>query len=224
MNKLKTNIFFKIGMILLLILVLLIPTSMVKGLIDERENVQKGAIEEISEKWATGQTIAGPFLSIPYDKYIKKTSKKNAITTYVKVKDFIHVLPKKLNISGSINPEKRYRGIYEVVVYESDLKISGEFGNIDIDKLDIDRENIHFDKATINFGISDLKGIENQISINWNDTKIDFNSGLSNLDIVSTGINAPIDISKSLDNINSFESEIILKGSQHIYFMPFGKK
>jgi inner membrane protein len=51
MNKLKTNIFFKLGVIITLILVLLIPTSMVKNLILERETIQNNAIHEVSSKW-----------------------------------------------------------------------------------------------------------------------------------------------------------------------------
>lgn len=32
--------------------------------------------------------------------------------------------------------------------------------------------SIHFDKATLNLGISDLKGIEKQISLDWNNSNI----------------------------------------------------
>ncbi len=76
MKNLKTNIFFKIGIIIVLILTLLIPTSMVQNLIEEREEVQTNAIDEVSLKWGSGQTITGPFISIPYDRYIKHFNKK----------------------------------------------------------------------------------------------------------------------------------------------------
>jgi len=46
MKNLKGNVFFKIGIILVLILLLLIPTLMVQQLIHERENVQQRAIYE----------------------------------------------------------------------------------------------------------------------------------------------------------------------------------
>lgn len=52
MKSLKTNIFVKIGMIFLLILILLVPTALVTGLIDEREYRQIEAINEVSDKWS----------------------------------------------------------------------------------------------------------------------------------------------------------------------------
>ena len=52
MKSLKINIFFKIGMIFLLILILLVPTALVTGLIDEREYRQIEAINEVSDKWS----------------------------------------------------------------------------------------------------------------------------------------------------------------------------
>lgn len=222
MGNLKTNIYFKIGMIVFLILILLIPTSMIRDLIDEREDTQVEAIEEVSEKWATGQTLAGPYLTIPYDRFVEKYNKKDSTNTVVKIREYIHVLPENLNVSGKINPEKRYRGIYEVVVYESSLNISGGFGNIDFTALEIDEKNIHFDKATINLGISDLKGIEKQVVLNWNGTPLNFNSGLANKDIVESGINSQLG-QLNPKALNAFSLDIDLKGSQHIYFMPFGK-
>lgn len=223
MKNIKTNIFFKIGIIIVLILILLIPTSMVKDLIEEREDVQTDAIDEVSSKWGSGQTITGPFISIPYDSYVKRFNKKDSINEIVKIKEWAHFLPDKLDIYGEINPEKRYRGIYEVVVYESKLKINGNFNNIDFKKLDIETKNVHFDKATLNFGINDLKGIEKQVSLNWNNKSISFNSGTSTKQIVSSGINAQVPI--RTDSIVNYEftTEIDLKGSQYLYFTPVGK-
>lgn len=98
----------------------------------------------------------------------------------MKIRDYIHVLPEKLEINGSINPEKRYRGIYEVVVYDSELMLSGHFRSIDLKDLDILPQNIHFDKTKLNLGVSDLKGIERQIRLHLQNETLDFNSGVAN--------------------------------------------
>ncbi len=223
MEKLKSNIFFKIGVIIFLILILLIPTSMVKDLIDEREDVQTNAIDEVSLKWGSGQTITGPFISIPYDRYVKRFNKKDSINEIVKIKEWAHFLPENLDIRGEIKPEKRYRGIYEVVVYESKLKINGNFNNINFKQFDIEKANIHFDKASLNFGINDLKGIEKQVSLKWNNKNISFNSGTSTKQIVSSGINALVPLRKDSIVNYEFTTEIDLKGSQYLYFTPVGK-
>lgn len=223
MNKLKTNIFFKIGIIIVLILVLLIPTSMIKNLIDEREYIQIDAIQEVSDKWGNGQTIIGPFISIPFDRYIEKFNKRDSVNEIVKVKKWVHVLPEVLNINGEISPEKRYRGIYEVVVYESKLKFDGQFNALDFKKLDINPKDIHFDKAYLNFGINDLKGIEKQVSIQWNNSTISFNSGTSDKEISTSGINTIVPFKRDSASTYSFETVIDLKGSQYLYFTPVGK-
>lgn len=223
MKNLKSNIYFKVGIIFFLILILMIPTSMVESLIHEREGVQTKAIDEVSSKWGNGQTISGPFISIPFDKYVTHFNVKDSINETIKLKEWAHFLPEELIIEGNIIPEKRYRGIYEVVVYESKLKIQGNFNNIDFKKFDIDKENVHFDKATVNIGIDDLKGIEKQVTINWNNKDISFNSGTSTKHIITSGINAIVPIRKDSIANYIFSTEIDLKGSQYLYFTPVGK-
>lgn len=123
MKTLKTNIFFKVSFIIIIGLLLLIPASMIKSLIKERENTQIEAIREVSSKWGGEQTISGPYVSIPYLRYVKQFSRKDSIDKIVLVKEYIHFLPSTLNINGSISPERRNRGIYDIVVYNSKIII-----------------------------------------------------------------------------------------------------
>lgn len=213
---------FKVIVICVMVLVLLIPTVLVKDLIREREQVQKNAILEVSSKWGNGQTITGPYVSIPYDRFMRKYSDKDSTAQMVKVVDWLYFLPQELKINGTLNPEKRYRGIYEVVVYESQFRIEGVFDKLDLRKFEIDPAHIHFDKATLNLGVSDLKGIEKQISLQWNQDLISFDSGTSSKDIVDSGINAPVSIRMDSSRYD-FALEMDLKGSQNLFFIPVGK-
>jgi inner membrane protein len=223
MNSLKHNIYFKIGTIILICLLLLIPTSMIKGLIFERESTQNTAIEEVSSKWGEEQTISGPFITIPYYRYIKEFSKKDSSEKITQIKEYIHILPSELTISGSINPEKRNRGIYEIVVYNSKLNISGSFKKIDLSTLEIQKQNILLDKAEFVVGIDDLRGIEKQVNLNWNSKQISFNPGVSSKDVVGSGINAVISIDSNDSLSYNFDLSLDLKGSQLLYFTPLGK-
>ncbi|HHU47354.1 MAG TPA: cell envelope integrity protein CreD [Bacteroidales bacterium] len=222
-QSLKNNIYFKIGTIVVIALLLLIPTSMIKILIHEREAIQREAIREVSSKWAEEQTISGPFISIPYYRYVKEISAKDSTEQIVQIKDYIHILPSELKISGNLNPEKRQRGIYEIVVYNSKLEIDGTFNNLDIKALEIEPENILFDKAEFVVGIKDLRGIEKEVNLSWNNDKISFNPGVSSNDIVSSGINALININPNDSSSYNFNLSLDLKGSQLLYFTPVGK-
>jgi len=76
MNKLKDKIYFKLGSIVLISLILLIPTAMIKNLVTERELTQNKAISEVSSKWGDKQTISGPIISIPYYKICQTIFRK----------------------------------------------------------------------------------------------------------------------------------------------------
>ena len=223
MKSLKTNIYFKIATILFIGLILLIPTSMIESLIFERENTQKIAIDEVSSKWANEQTISGPFISIPYFKYIKEFSKKDSTSKIIQLKEYIHILPSELKINGIINPEQRNRGIYEIVVYNSKINIVGKFNNLNLAEYDILEKDIQYDKAHLSLGVDDLRGIEKQINLNWNDKIFSFNPGVISNDIVKSGINSAIRISPKDSSNYSFSFDLDLKGSQLLYFTPVGK-
>ena len=223
MKELKNNIYLKLGTIVFITLVLLIPTSMIRSLITEREATQNEAIKEVSSKWAEQQTISGPFVSIPYYRYVKEVSSKDSAEKIVQVKDYLHILPSQLNISGNINPEKRYRGIYEIVVYNSKLEISGTFNKFDLAALDIQPKDISFDKAEFVVGIDDLRGIEEQINLSWNNQSISFNPGVSSDDVVKSGINAVVKMDPKDSSTYQFKLSLNLKGSQLLYFTPVGK-
>jgi inner membrane protein len=223
MKELKNNIYLKLGAIVFITLVLLIPTSMIRSLITEREATQNEAIKEVSSKWAEQQTISGPFVSIPYYRYVKEVSPKDSAEKIVQVKDYLHILPSQLNISGNINPEKRYRGIYEIVVYNSKLEISGTFNKFVLAALDIQPKDISFDKAEFVVGIDDLRGIEEQINLSWNNESISFNPGVSSDDVVKSGINAVVKMVPKDSSTYQFKLSLNLKGSQLLYFTPVGK-
>lgn len=223
MQTLKNNIYFKIGTIVIIGLLLLIPTSMIEGLIFERESTQRNAIDEVSSKWGKEQTVSGPFISIPYYRYVKEFSRKDSTEKVVQIKEYIHILPTELNIDGVLNPERRYRGIYEIVVYNSKVNISGRFADLNFSALDIPLKNIQFEKAHLTIGINDLRGIEEQVNLNWNKSQFSFNPGVVSNDVVESGINAIVDINSQDSAVYDFSFNLDLKGSQLLYFTPVGK-
>lgn len=219
----KNNIYFKIGIILVIALLLLIPAAMIQGLIHERERTQNEAITEVSSKWGDKQTLTGPFISIPFIKYSKDYSGPKGTEKIISTKHYLHLLPAQLNIDGNIKPERRYRGIYEIVVYNSKVNVSGTFNPVDFAALDIQPENIQWDKAEFVLGINDLRGIEEQVNLTWNNQQVSFNPGVSSKDLVASGMNALLNLTPNSPTPNTFKLSINLKGSQLLYFTPVGK-
>ncbi len=215
-SRLSSSISLKIGVIGFLILLLLIPAGMISQLIEERMFTRDEVVREISDKWGKKQTLTGPVMAISYFGY---ESQNNEL---IKISRKLYILPESLNISSSINPEIRYRGIYKVIVYKSDLGISGQFKLPDFNKCGISPGNIDWDNITLITGISDMKGIQNDIKIIWQDISVSVDPGIENRTIAQTGFTAKVPVVDSSTTYD-FKLNIGLNGSRGLYFTPVGK-
>lgn len=211
--------YLKVIVMVFLIVIFLIPIALIQNLIQERIDFQKEAINEVSSKWGNEQTISGPVISIPYFDFYQDSSKVTR-----KIIRYAHFLPDSLNIQGTLFPEMRYRGIYQIVVYNSKVHLTGSFNSINLNDIKALRENILLNEAFLAIGISDLRGIEEQISLRWNGCSLGFNSGVESSDVISSGISTRIPIAvDSMDGKHKFDLNIELKGSQALNFVPVGK-
>ena len=217
----KNSVGLKLITITILMLLLLIPASMIKSIISERENLNQSVLNEVSRKWAGKQQINGPVLCIPlvYEYVIE--DEKAGTKTITKTKH-LYLLPEQLSINGKIEPEKLKRGIYEVVVYRSALNISGNYKlNLKIDPEGL--KEIKYDKAFLTVGISDLRGIEDEIVLNWGKQKLDIQPGSKLSDMISSGVSIDLpNVKEQVDQSIDFSFQLNLQGSQNLSFIPIG--
>jgi len=225
-NWLKNSITIRLLTIGILILLLLIPVSMVQDLIREREYRQEEATMEVSSKWGEAQTLIGLVLTVPYYAYTKVFDEgDNDKYKLVKSREYAHFLPNQLIIDGEVLPELRYRGIYEVIVYNSKLRINGNFSNPDFEEWKIEDENIIWTDAFVSLGLSDLRGIQKNVSFEWNNEQFDFNPGIESNDVISNGISCrvPIQPADSSSLEWKFSLDLNFNGSSNLNFIPIGK-
>lgn len=214
-NWVKSSVMLKLITIGILILLLMIPASMLESLVNERQSTRDNAVEEITSKWGSNQTIGGAVITIPYT--IIQEDDKGKKSTVI---EYAHFLPENLNITGTLTPEKRYRGIYVVMLYNAQLHIQGFFKKPNVELLKIPKERFLFSEAFISFGLTDMKGIKEAIRLKINGKDIEMNSGIESNDLFSSGVSSPINL--ETETIN-FEATINLNGSKRIDFLPFGK-
>ena len=224
-NWIKNSLTIRLITIGILILFLLIPVSMVKNLIKEREYRQQDAIEEVSSKWGEKQTVTGLVLTVPYNTYSKVFDTKTEKYNLIKSREYAHFLPDQLTINGEVLPELRYRGIYEVIVYNSKLNLTGSFSNPTFEEWKITDENILWEDAYISMGLSDLRGLQNKISLNWNGKQYDINPGIESNDVIRNGISCRIPVypKKTGAFDKNFSLELNFNGSSALNFIPLGK-
>jgi inner membrane protein len=208
---------FKLVTICVLMLALLIPASMVKSLIWERDLRKQSVITEINHKWGEAQTLVGPILSIPYLVHVE--DKKGKTTTVTK---YLHLLPDNINIKSRINPQVRYRGIYEAVLYNTILSIEGRFPRIPARELRIAPEAIVWSGAFISVGISDMRGIKESIHATFGEQQLAMEPGIETADVIASGVSADIQVDAS-NKSYPFHFDLNLNGSQKIHFSPVGK-
>lgn len=158
MNWLQESVTVKLAFIAVLILLLLIPSAWVDSLIRERANRQDEMMADVSDKWSGSQLIQGPVLVIPYKHTYKEII--NSKEEYKTVIKHIYLLPDNLNIGADINSEILHRGIFDAVVYNTEVNISGNFLKAELDKLSITPDQLLPEKAKLTFCISDLKGLK----------------------------------------------------------------
>ena len=224
-NWLKNSITIRLLTIGILILLLLIPVSMVQELIRERKYRQEGAISEVSAKWGKAQTLIGLVLTVPYNAYTKVYDDDNDKYKLVQSREYAHFLPDQLIIEGEVFPEMRYRGIYEIIVYNSKLNLMGAFVNPNFEEWKIDEENIIWSDAFVSLGLSDLRGIQENASFNWNGKQYDFNPGIESGDVISNGISCriPIQPTDTSSTDWKFSLDLNFNGSSSLNFIPIGK-
>lgn len=212
----KNRLLVKSLLVGALTLLMLIPASFIQQLIYEREQRKSEVVQEVSSKWAQSQTVTGPILKIPYWEYNTSTDK-----SVVRVKKSAYFLPDQLNIKGSMQPQIRHRSIYDVTLYNSDIKLEGSFLPIDVASLSISAEQMIWSEAEVFMGISDLHGLEEDVQLKWNDTSYLLDAGLAETDILQKGLNKKIELNPAI--VAHFEIQLKLKGSENLYFSPLGK-
>lgn len=198
----------KLTIIAIIILLLLIPLAMIKGTIREREQTKESVKEEIANATATDQVITAPKLH-----YLRTiTTNNNNEETHIYEK------ANRLDFDTKVNVETLRRSIYEILVYNSTIQISGNF--IASDSLC----NQKF--CDLQFEISDFKGLKSIPKLIFFNQEYTFDviqksSGVIpydyNKNILSTTIKLPEDLQAG-DNLD-FHIDLEVTGTESIDFI-----
>ena len=207
-------------MIVVLVLLLLIPEYFVKDLITEREERQREAFNEVSSKWANEQNITGPVLVIPYN---KPSTDNNGKPIFIKSSAYF--LPDELTINSSVTPIKKYRGIYEVMLYSSTVSINGDFNSLPLEKLKLTPQDMIWNEAYVCFGISDAKGLKEEMKMSWDTTVLSFTPANVNNGVFKDCFMSPVSVNYEGSSKGfKFSGQLSFNGSQQLLFTPVGRQ
>jgi len=203
-SKPSNRIFIKAIITALLILGMLIPTMFVSSTIYERQNRREQVVADIASKWAGKQTTNMPYMFIP------------SLDSNTKP---LFILPDNVVVKGNVQPEERTRSIYKVLLYRSQLTIDGNYAFSLPAATDISKFNLQ--NAKVCFGITDIKGIENNAVITLNNTPYELLPGLPSIDIDKEGLSAQVNLSTiDITQPIHFSLPVKIKGSEQLQFIP----
>ncbi|HXT52738.1 MAG TPA: inner membrane CreD family protein, partial [Thermoanaerobaculia bacterium] len=116
-----------------LVLLLLIPVSQLLGLVRERKSRQDEVRNELARLWGGEQTLGAVVLAVPYTApagsggLVAKNATPGAGAVAAPPAGWTYFLPGAVQWRGSLAPERRHRGLFEVTLYEARLSASGWF-------------------------------------------------------------------------------------------------
>lgn len=223
----QRTLLFKLIAILALTLLICLPLSLIDRTIVERGNFRQEAVASIAAESVREQTIIGPVVVIPYNDQFEEQITENGVArmaTRTVLRQHL-VFPNKLLVNGTIDTDRRYRGIHQVLVYSGQHQFSGDF--VLPVKAELPRANassrLTLGRPVVALGIEDVRGIRNIPKINWGGQVIEFQQG-SGLHSFASGVHATLDpATLEREEPVKFAFDLGLDGIERQHFAPVAK-
>lgn len=199
-----------------IVVVLTVGIFMIHALVSERSHRATSVRDEIAASWGQKQILGGPVLIVPFRVRVVDANGVIHVST-----ENARFLPDRLTIKGNVLPERRRRGIFETVVYRTDLAIEGTFAPPDFSAWNLAPEDIAWNEAVVTIGVPDLRGIRGRPQLRWNGSGAALSGGSADAALWSSGLTAPVPIAAD-SGVQSFAFDLHLNGSEEIRFLPLG--
>lgn len=196
----------KYCLVVVISLLLLIPLVMIKAVIEDREQTKEAVTMEVANSYAKPQTISAPYL-VSYvleEKTVDKTIEPSGKQTYIEDYDSYC---SQVDYKADVVTDVLHRSIYDVIVYNSKVQISGK---VPITELAVIARNNEF-----RFKVADVKGFSNPSPLTFGGQSFELNR---RLDEYVAEVVFPEE-SKSGDTVD-FMITFDLKGTESLFFNP----
>jgi inner membrane protein len=214
----KWSLFYKVGALFGLTLLMLIPVTMIMEVVDERHYYQLDVVDKITESAGGKQFVVGPILVQPYIEYQREVVKgKVIITEYLRQK---YILPENLAVNGDLKVEKRKLGIYDTQVYKGDITFTGQLPSPEMSNV---KDKIALREPYLVVAVMNPAGIISVPQLTINQQPFNFSPGVGKSRF-SKGVHAvlPVALSSSKNTLD-FKFTLSLQGSQSLSVVPVGK-
>ncbi|HVL00661.1 MAG TPA: cell envelope integrity protein CreD [Dongiaceae bacterium] len=213
-----------LGALLLLGLFMLIlqyPLSRLDELISERQQSFDSVAADMAEKWGGEQSVAGPFLLVPY-RVTRQEELQSGILLPTEERRVALFLPTDLQLHAVAEPEIRYRGLYQVPLYRATLELNARFDAPDLAALGLNSEQMLWQEARLLVHVSDVKALTGSLTAVWNEEPLEVQPGTTSASS-DDGFQFPVALTAP-DQSHHFNLHFQVNGSNRLFAAPTGKR
>jgi inner membrane protein len=222
----KLGLILKTLIVFFLSLVLLIPLSMIRGTIQERQSYREEAIRSVETSYAGQQIFAGPVIIVPFqdeETVITLDVNNKKIAEQVVTNRYWTFYPGELDMSGQLEPSIRKLGLHEVRVYswKGKLKTSFTFSTLMPADARIKRT---ISEPYISFMFSDVRGLQGKQTLSLANQNATLLQG-AGPNVHTNGVHASVGV---LDLGKEYtipvELDFSLGGTERLAVVPIAKE
>ncbi|OGA08265.1 MAG: hypothetical protein A3D95_08075 [Betaproteobacteria bacterium RIFCSPHIGHO2_12_FULL_69_13] len=218
----------KCALVALLALVLLVPVSMIRDLIAERQARRNEAVGGIALGWGQRQTIAGPYLVVPYERTWTEVAQeivdgKTRERRTERSESLVARLPaESVRWKVDAATSERSRGIYRARLYvariraEGQLRVPANFGVAE------GKGRIKWGTPRLVLGVSDPRGLRSVSALSLGAAAAEFAPGAGD-PALAAGIHAPLETLAGEAQSLPFDFSLDLAGAESIAIAPLAR-
>jgi len=208
-----------------LILLLLVPLMMIRGVISERESYRDEAYLRVAQGRAGAQTLTGPIRVVPWTETrqveVVDAAGTKKVETQVEQSHWLQ-MPSKLVVDGGMVPDERRIGLFRVPVYTWKAKVSAEFSD---DDYPIKAGRV-YGTPYLAVGIADVRGLVGSPELKVDGHALTLQPGVGEVSGIGKGLHVPLqgfaDTAGGLLAASRVELSLVLDGTRSLAVVPVG--
>ncbi len=224
----KRSFLLKTLLVAALATILMLPVAMIRDLVAERQARRNEAVSGIAEGWGKRQTVAGPYLAIPYERHwtvVKRETvdgKLREIRTERSESQVVRLPAASVEWTVDAEISEKARGIYKARLYGAKLQAQGAFSLPARAGLEDGASRYKWDAPRLVLGISDPLGIRAAPAVSVNGRNYDFAPGPGD-SALAGGLHAPLaGLQTGREQKIEFSLSLALGGSEAFAIVPLG--
>jgi len=227
-RSVKRSFLLKTLLVAALATILMLPVAMIRDLVAERQARRNEAVSGIAEGWGKRQTVAGPYLAIPYERHwtvVKRETvdgKLREIRTERSESQVVRLPAASVEWTVDAEISEKARGIYKARLYGAKLQAQGAFSLPARAGLEDGASRYKWDAPRLVLGISDPLGIRAAPAVSVNGRNYDFAPGPGD-SALAGGLHAPLaGLQTGREQKIEFSLSLALGGSEAFAIVPLG--